>query len=341
MKLATVEKILKLTPIEGADRIVLATILGWEVVVKKDDFNEGDLCVYIPIDTMVDPKRSYFSFLMNLKKPDQLVRINTTKLRGKWSQGLAIPISCLEPSTIYNEGYDVSEELGVVKYEKENSILFLNKILSANAEFPSYYISKTDEDNLRTKYKVINEFINKQIYITQKMDGSSMTLIWNSVNNEFLVCSRNLIVDEASVMYQYTMRENLKNRIIEHGLNLAIQGEFCGPKINGNCLGLTDYKFYVFTIKNLETDKIYGWEEIKKITDKLQIETVPLVDTFVCDDSWDLNKFQELSNSQIYVQSTGKKVPGEGIVIRPYEPVFSYELFKMLSVKVINQNYKD
>ena len=49
MKLASIERIIDLAPIEGADRIELATVLGWEVVVKKGDFNIEDLCIYIPI----------------------------------------------------------------------------------------------------------------------------------------------------------------------------------------------------------------------------------------------------------------------------------------------------
>ena len=46
-KLAHVEKIVSIQPIDGADRIEVATVLGWQVVVKKDEFKVGDLCIYI------------------------------------------------------------------------------------------------------------------------------------------------------------------------------------------------------------------------------------------------------------------------------------------------------
>ena len=44
--LAHVEKIVDIQPIEGADNIEVATVLGWKVVIaKKDGFNIGDKVV--------------------------------------------------------------------------------------------------------------------------------------------------------------------------------------------------------------------------------------------------------------------------------------------------------
>ncbi len=339
MKLATVERIKSLTPIENADMIVLARVLGWDCVVKKAEFSVGDFCVYIPIDTMVDPSRPCFSFLLKNKVSSHFIRIKTTKLKGKWSEGLVLPISCLDKNKTYNEGDDVSEELGVIKYETENPIL-TSGVTTRFSDFPTNYISKTDEDNLRTKYNVLDEMIGKELYITQKMDGSSMTIIWHQSKDGFLVCSRRFILEEGSVMYQYVLRENIKENLIRYGKNLAIQGEFCGPKINCNQLGLSDYKFFVFTIKNLDTNEYYDWTKIKNTCFDLNLKPVPFVSSFICDSSYTINKFQEIANEQTYTHPNNKKVPGEGIVIRTVTPFFSSELGKNLSVKVINQNYK-
>ena len=49
-KLAHIEQILWKRPIEGADRIELVGVLGWQCIAKKDEFNVGDYCVYIEID---------------------------------------------------------------------------------------------------------------------------------------------------------------------------------------------------------------------------------------------------------------------------------------------------
>ena len=145
-------------------------------------------------------------------------------------------------------------------------------------------------------------------------------------------------------MYQYVEQAGFIPRIIAYGKSLAIQGEFSGPKVNGNAMGLKSYEFYVFTVKDLETGLIYGLEQIKKVCEDLKLQMVPVIGTYQIDDienTWTIGKFQAIANAQEYVQSNGKKVPGEGIVVRPCEPVFSKSLGKMLSVKIINQNYKD
>src|SRR6185312_16785998 len=96
MKLATYEIIEELKPIPDADRIELALVQGWEVIVKKGQFKIGDICIYIPIDTEVDIQRDHFSFL-NSK------RIKTIKMKGVWSQGLVIPISDITYLSGFNE----------------------------------------------------------------------------------------------------------------------------------------------------------------------------------------------------------------------------------------------
>ena len=45
-KLASIQKIKSLEPIPEADAIEKATVLGWQLVVKKGEFKTGDLVVY-------------------------------------------------------------------------------------------------------------------------------------------------------------------------------------------------------------------------------------------------------------------------------------------------------
>ena len=84
-KLAHIELITDLQPIEGADRIEKAIVLGWECVVKKGEFQVGQMIIYCEIDSVL-PELPEFEFLK-----DRKYRIRTIKLKGQVSQGLILP----------------------------------------------------------------------------------------------------------------------------------------------------------------------------------------------------------------------------------------------------------
>jgi RNA ligase (TIGR02306 family) len=338
MKLASIQKILEKNNIPNADKIELITVLGWQVIAKKDEYCVGDYCIYIPIDTTIDPRRECFHFLADKKDPEKRVKISTIKMKGVFSQGLVIPINTLNltPGEII-EGKDVSDLLDVQKYEKE-ILLKMNKGLPF-APFPTDIISKTDEDNLRTHPSVLKEFIGEDVYVTLKMDGSSMTIIYKT-DEPLIVCSRNLILNEESTMYEYA-KLHIKASLEKYGRNIAIQGEICGPKINGNRLELSNYNFYIFNIKDLDTDTYLDYNEMCEIATELKCKTVPLLHTFEFTEEYTISKLQLIANEVIYTTPNKKTIPGEGIVLRPLTPKWSPELSKYLSVKIINQLYKD
>ena len=88
-KLASIQKIRALEPIEGADAIEKATVLGWQLVVKKGDYQVGDLCIYVEIDSIL-PEKEEYEFLRTKN-----FRIKTIRLRGQISQGICFPLSFL------------------------------------------------------------------------------------------------------------------------------------------------------------------------------------------------------------------------------------------------------
>ena len=89
-KLASIQRIWKIEPIEGADRIELAYVLGWQCVVNKDKFKVGDLAVYFEIDSFL-PIRPEFEFLRNSSYKNSEIlgegfKLKTQKFRGQISQ---------------------------------------------------------------------------------------------------------------------------------------------------------------------------------------------------------------------------------------------------------------
>ena len=134
-KLATVRKIDKIEPIEGADKIVKATVGGWSLVTAIDNgFKEGDLVVYLEIDSWVPTEIA--PFLSKGKEPRVYKgvkgeRLRTVKLRGVQSQGLIIKLT----------------DMGDIQTINGKKMLRINKTYSKSARAEDGYLSNFQQDN--------------------------------------------------------------------------------------------------------------------------------------------------------------------------------------------------
>jgi len=98
-KLASIRKIGNLQPIKDADRIELAIVDGWKVVVNKGVHTIGELIVYFEIDSLL-PIQEEFEFLRKssykmMSDGTEGFRLKTIRLRGVYSQGLILPLNIL------------------------------------------------------------------------------------------------------------------------------------------------------------------------------------------------------------------------------------------------------
>src|SRR4051812_45883567 len=114
MKLASIQTITEIRPIEGADRIEAATVLGYQTVIKRGEFRPGDKCVWHEPDTVAAEKPEY-EFLRK-----QGFRLKVSRFKGQVSQGLALPLSVLPPMD-YTVGDDVTDATGIRKSESKQS----------------------------------------------------------------------------------------------------------------------------------------------------------------------------------------------------------------------------
>ena len=231
-KLASIQVIKSLEPIEGADVIERAQVLGWGVVVKKGDFKVGDMVIYCEIDSVM-PKRDEFSFLANAR-----YRIKTIRLRGQISQGICFPLSILGEGIPHEEDLDVTEHLGVIKYEPVIPAC-LNGI--QEGAFPSH-IPKTDETRVQTLPRMLKQYAGTPAYISLKLDGSSATYCIK--DGKFIVASRGMSITENDknsfwiVARRDNIEEKLRNMSESLGREVSMQGELVGPSIQKNLLGL-------------------------------------------------------------------------------------------------------
>lgn len=239
-KLASIQTITDITPIEGKDRIVLASVLGWKVIVTKADFHVGDKCIYVEIDSQL-PEKPEFEFLRSKK-----FRIRTLKLGGVVSQGICFPLSILPPGE-YEVDQDVTELLGVTKYDPEEvegyepiktgkttkkwyqkiwlmKYKWYRQLVGANVRetsgFPSF-ISKTDEIRCligTTKIETelgkikIADVVNKQMDIKVKSYNEND----NVVEYKNIVSYQKYPIDYRTIEFTYPKRilGDRKNSIV-------------------------------------------------------------------------------------------------------------------------------
>ena len=228
--LAHIEQIVDIQPIPNADRIEVATVLGWKVVISKtDNFHIGDKIIYVEIDSKL-PDKPEFEFMR-----DRKFRVKTIRLRGQYSQGLILPITLLNKD--YPIGTDVTKELGITYYIPEDNIrkadkipksvkyqsmaarhqklfkkkpfrwlmkrewgrrllyIFLGKKKDNPKAFPTKFafVHKTDETRIEALPWLLG--YEKPLVVTEKLDGTSTTFILERKHHnkfEFWVLSRNI-----------------------------------------------------------------------------------------------------------------------------------------------------
>ena len=88
-KLASIQRIVRIYPALNSENLELAQVLGWQVVIGKNSFKEGELVVFCEVDSVLPP-RDVFKFLES-----KHYRIKTIKLRGNLSQGIVFPLTIL------------------------------------------------------------------------------------------------------------------------------------------------------------------------------------------------------------------------------------------------------
>lgn len=337
-KLASIQKILDLQPIPNADSIEVTTVLGWKVVVKKGEFEIGDLCVYFEIDSVLPP-RPEFEFLAPHK-----YRIRTVRLKGQISQGICFPTTIVSDEIIKNafergllhspnqvaEGLDVTQILGVTKYDPPMPVELAGKV---RGQFPSF-IPKTDETRIQAFPYILQKYKDTLFVVTEKVDGSSVTFFMR--DGELHCCSRNLDLLESAdnTIWQMAKTLDLENKL-KTVPNIALQGELVGEKMQGNKLKIQGKKVLFFTAFDIDKGDYLPHYLFKPLIRNLGLESVPVLEENVLLPS----SVDEAVAMATRKSSIAPDVWLEGLVFRPAIHEQRDEDLGRLSFKVINPEF--
>lgn len=351
-KLASIQKITEIREIPNADKIVMARVLGWECIVKKDEFKVGDTVVYVEIDSVL-PERPEFEFLRSRK-----FRVKTIELRGQVSQGLVLPMSVLPSTYLYETrwmGQDVTELLGIIKYDPQGAeedelvtdnvnavVKFLRRfkwyrklfMVKDEGGFPTW-IKKTDETRIQSMPEILEDEKNTLLQVTEKLDGQSATYFLKREKfgrMKFGVCSRKVYLKTPGdnnywkIARKYNIEKVLRN-IIGKNDYVILQGEIVGEGIQGNKYKIKGLKFYAFNL--IYPEKQYPYFSMASKLSSEQIDCVPIIS-----DNWTLPEtMDEAVNFSIGKSVVNPNIQREGVVCR------DTHRSKVLSFKIINPKF--
>lgn len=362
-----IAKINEIKKIEGADNIELAIVGGWNCIIKKDEYNVGDLVGCATTDAVIPQDLSDEMNVTNYLRKGQ--RVRTVKLRGVYSECLIIPLQYLvkRAKSVKNakEGDDLMDSLGIFKYEPpvKNIQLASGKKVrySENPNFHVYYkfpniknvagiFTEADDVQITRKihgtnarYGIVKK--NKLSFIDKIKKFFRIADEW--IDYEFVVGSHNVEKGsdsqgfyDTNVWYNMRDKYDIKNKLwtyvknnetpesIGHGL--VIYGEIYGAGIQKNYeYGLKDIEFVAFDVS---IDGKYQTTEYTKTFFYNSINwetTLPHVEVLY-EGMWN-QEIQDKFAFNNFIEGT--KVPHEGIVIKH----ISGERNKI--AKVINPDY--
>lgn len=339
-KLASIQRVWDIIPIEGADRIVIAAVLGWRCVVPKGQVDKGDLVVYYEIDSYLPVKPEYEFLRSSSYKNTPLMgegfKIRTMKFKGQISQGLVLPLSTFGNLLDGMEvGTDVSELLGVRKWEVEERATTGGTIIGTL----DYRVPKTDETRVQAQPELIQEMNKDAYYITTKMDGSSHSVLFDG-NLRIFSHNCELKFDDTSSFARYLKSRELNQMIpmtadlLYPGKTVVVQGEFCAPGIQQNRLKLSKPEWYVFTlIVDGKRKPLISMIEFCRAAGLTMVPIEEYGTTFALRYP---TVEDVLKRADGDYPNGGKK---EGIVVRPMEPVYCDLIGDYLSFKAVSNKY--
>ena len=371
--LCTIQTIKELEKIPGKDRILYASFenVGFRVIVDTNN-KIGDKVIYCEADSIL-PVHSVFEFLRARCFNDKWngFRIRNMKMSSLYSQGIVFPLTILEQINPkvkvekLKDGDDITDVLGVIKYDPElleeqrnakkpttlmNFIyrhrflrliyMFFKNWLAPRTSYswPSW-ASKSDETRAQSLNYIYEKYAGLKCYATEKLDGQSA--LYAVYKKKFIVCSRNINLKEKKNNYwNYAIDTHvesvLKTARKEYGIDLYIQGELCGPGIQGNKYVFTKKRLFIFNIKDITNDRYFSNYEITLFCHQYGFEKVPFLEAF----TFNFKTIDEMLKYAEGYSVHNPKTLREGVVIRSVDVLPPDRgQSNMLSFKVINPSF--
>lgn len=300
--------ILEIQPHTNAERLEIAVVYGFQVVVSKGKYSPGDKVVYIPIDSIIPSNIETILFPEDSKIKLNKSRVRQIKIRNFASQGMLVNPQDLSSIMSFDRialETDLKDFLGITKYEPP--------VVGPSLTMPSPNGRKMRQNNpLFHKYNGLDNvkwFPTKfnettEVVIQEKLHGTNAraglvpynaNTVWKKIK-KFLKLApfvepcygSNNVEISAKGDYKgwygedhYATTFKAADAFNKLKLGETIFGEIIGPGIQKNyTYGLTDLKFVLFDVKILQEDGKQIWlspTEVQAFAKERGFEMVPVL----------------------------------------------------------------
>jgi RNA ligase (TIGR02306 family) len=291
----------------NADTLGITQVGAYQVIVKLDGLKEGDLAVYVPVDSVVPNGPPEWAFL------EGHTRIKAKRLRKIFSQGLLIPapLGCVE-------GDDCAALLGITRYEtpEERAERGPNAQQGPKQQrSPSFLPRYTDLENIRRWPNALKP--GEEVVVMEKLEGENCRVAYVRApwwrrwflreKGNLVVGSRNQIktsgkwVDVTSWLKKVFERQPDPERYSLYGESYGYTAGFPYEGID----------FRVFDIWDRKEKRWLSWDELVNVAcDDFMVRLAPVL--------WDGPWSPELLKLADGESVLGKHIR-EGFVVRPIE----------------------
>jgi RNA ligase (TIGR02306 family) len=327
----TVERIAQVWEHTNAERLEMARLasMSYQFVIAKGSYQSGDLVIYFPIDSILpDPIIECIGLTGKLSGP-QKNRVKTVRLRGEISQGIVASIESVLPtaSGVFSEGQDITDLLGVTKYEppmipsQAGNLVPLPQLVSV------YDIEGAE----RFGEQVGQYLLDQPVMITEKLEGSHFSASIYA-DGEIAVCQRRYRIEPiegaehdwhkvartSGLLAKLPEIKQAVAQMLGQAVQvLTVRGEMIGPGIQGNY-----YKLPAQTIKifEIEVDGApLGVVPYLALVNQFTLDAVPVLANNITLREWLAgNPLDKVSNGPSKINPVLLR---EGVVIRPVDEV--------------------
>lgn len=292
---------------DNADKLEIAHIYGFQVVVRKGEHKVGDEVIYIPIDSILTEQMEKLIFGPESKIKLDKRRVRQIRIRKLASQGMIIKPE--EISSIVNPSFlkleqDLSAILGVTKYTppERGPAQTLGKPGGRKAQANPFFHQYNGLGNIKWFPDLFME--GEEVVIQEKLHGCNAraaklpfvaNTFWKKLKQYFGFASKyenlygsNRVDISNTTSYKGYYGGDIYGAVFERDKvfdrimpNETWYGEIIGPKIqNGYTYGLDEHRFVVFDIKILHDDGKQEWlapEVVEKYCQQRGFEFVPVL----------------------------------------------------------------